>query len=47
MTYTHDHMAWVQRIAQENSRKNKFDIEFENNMIKPITRSKFSPKVKT
>lgn len=47
MTYQHDHLAWVQRCAQETSRKNKFEIDFMNNLIKPISRSKFSPKVKT
>ena len=47
MTYQHDHIAWIDRCRKENSTKNKFETDFMNGLIKPISRSKFSPKIKT
>ena len=40
-------MAWVERCAQEYNRAVKFESDFQGNRLKPLTRSKFSPKVKT
>lgn len=44
MSYQHDHLAWQQRCGQENSRRNKFEIDFLHDRIQPITQSKFNPK---